>query len=80
MTTIHRDLSAIKDRAFTRDELMRALGIPSRDLTPDTAAKRRLFEDALDKLVELGVVDARIVRERRYYALGSRPLSDYVKP
>ena len=75
MRRIHQFLTSHKEEAFTVVELAKELnGMPQKYQQLGELAVDEAFKVALDKLVEIGAVDSRIIRRERYYALGHVPL------
>lgn len=79
MLKIHELLSQHRDKAYSEEELKAALSyLPIAEGTIAELAhvkRRHPAEAALEKLVELGAIEARIVESKTYYAyLGELPL------
>ncbi|MBI4287272.1 MAG: hypothetical protein HY671_02450 [Chloroflexi bacterium] len=76
MKNIHSFLSEHAELAYTLEELaseLKGFGLFPPPL-PGMGVPMRSFVIALDRLAELGAVDARIVREQRYFRVGPNPL------
>ncbi len=79
MKRIHEFLLSRREKAFTRLELIRALGIVKeneflKDLSHAEAAQVKSFDEALGTLVDMGAADKRLVRGTPYYGVGEAPL------
>lgn len=73
MKKIHDFLSAHSELAYTSEELAQELkDVPQAG--EFVVGMSRPFAKALIKLEELGAVEARIVRDHKYYIMGTKPL------
>ncbi len=73
MKKIHAFLGEHKDKAFTIAELYNEWQSVF-DLRSLLLNERPSVEKALDKLVQLGAVEARTIRGESYYSYGDKPL------
>lgn len=90
MRRIHSYLSEHKDQAFTKEEIALALGVSFLGSAPQSGEGRekywervkhyRDFEVALEKLIELRVVEGAEISATTYYAAGRRPLESFLEP
>ena len=77
MRRINTYLTEYKGKAFTREELHQYYGLNRKDVRQFLQMGGSDFEAALEKLLELEVVEARMIRSDNYYSYGKTTLSSY---
>jgi hypothetical protein len=66
MRSIHAQLSLARRSAFSKSELARAVGLPQ-DYDDSLIFARHPFDIALEKLVEIGAAEAKVLNSTVYY-------------
>lgn len=66
MRSAHAQLSVARQSAYSRSELARAVGLAP-DYADSVILDRHPFDAALEKLVELGAAEAKVLNATVYY-------------